>query len=147
DKEIYILNSREDITYMADKEREVAGVIMMDENYGLNYEYYLQGYEADRYKNLLKILHVESTANVEMAMENQDVRPISTNFESLTDKENMMPSVLVFNGSLMGLFIMAAYIFSDRQEGVIKAYALTPSPVWQYLMSKIGVLMITSIVS
>lgn len=147
DKEIYILNSREDITYMADKEREVAAVVRMDENHGLNYEYYLQGYESARFKNLLKILHVESTDIIERAMDNQDVRAISTNFESLTDKENMMPPVLVFNGALMGLFIMAAYIFLDRQEGVIKAYALTPSPVWQYLVSKIGLLMVTSIVS
>ena len=147
DKEIYILNSREDAIYMADKEREVAAVIKMDEGYNFNYEYYLQGYESDKYKDLLKILHVESTETIETAMNNQDVRPLSTNFESLSDKENMMPSVLVFNGALMGLFIIAAYIFLDRQEGVIKAYALTPSPVWQYLMSKIGLIMFTSIVS
>lgn len=146
-KEIYVLNSREDIEYMADKERKIAAIIKMDEDYNFNYEYYIQGYESDKFKNVLKILHVESNENIEMAMDNQDVRPLSTNYESLSDKGNMMPSVLVFNGALMGLFIMAAYIFLDRQEGVIKAYALTPSPVWQYLMSKIGVIMVTSIVS
>ena len=147
DKEIYVLNSREDVVYMADKEREIAAVIKMDENYNFNYEYYIQGYESDKYKDLLKILHVESTETLEIAMDNQDVRPLSTDFESLSDKENMMPTVLVFNGALMGLFIIAAYIFLDRQEGVIKAYALTPSPVWQYLISKIGVIMVTSIIS
>lgn len=146
-KEIYILNSREDLIYMADKEREIAAVIKMDDDYNFNYEYYIQGYESDKFKNVLKILHVESNETIELAMDNQDVRPLATNHESLSDKDNMMPSVLVFNGALMGLFIMAAYIFLDRQEGVIKAYALTPSPVWQYLMSKIGVLMLTSIVS
>lgn len=146
-KEIYILNSKEDVIYMADKEREIAAIIKMDENYNLNYEYYLQGYESDKYKNLLKILHVESTDLIEDMMNSQDVRPLSTNYQSLSDRENMIPSVMVFNGSLMGLFIIAAYIFLDRQEGVIKAYALTPSPVWQYLMSKIGVIMVTSIVS
>lgn len=146
-KEIYILNSREDLVYMADKEREIAAVINMDESYNFNYEYYIQGYESDKYKNLLKILHVESTERLEMTMEGQDVRPLSTDYESLSDRENMMPSVLVFNGALMGLFIIAAYIFLDRQEGVIKAYALTPSPVWQYLMSKVSVIMLTSIVS
>ncbi|MHA6261451.1 ABC transporter permease [Sporosarcina sp. CAU 1771] len=147
DKEIYILNSREDVIYMADKERKVAAVIKMDSDFNLNYEYYLQGYESDKYKNLLKILHVESSENLEMTMANQDVRPLATNHETLSDKENMLPSVLVFNGALMGLFIIAAYIFLDRKEGVIKAYALTPSPVWHYLMSKIGVIMVTTIVS
>ncbi len=147
DKEIYVLNSREDVVYMADKEREIAAVIKMDENYNFNYEYYIQGYESDKFKDLLKILHVESTETLEMVMNNQDVRPLFSDYESLSDKENMMPTVLVFNGALMGLFIIAAYIFLDRQEGVIKAYALTPSPVWQYLMSKVGVIMVTSIVS
>lgn len=146
-KNIYILNSREDIEYMADKERKVAAIIKMDEDHNFNYEYYIQGYESDKYKNLLKILHVESTETLEMTMDSQDVRPLSSNYEFLSDKENMMPSVLVFNGALMGLFIIAAYIFLDRQEGVIKAYAITPSPVWQYLMSKIGVIMFTSIIS
>jgi len=146
-KKIYILNSREDLIYMADKERKIGAVIKMDENYNFNYEYYLQGYESDKFKDLLKILHVESSENIEMAIDNQDVRPISTSHESLSDRENMIPSVLVFNGALMGLFIIAAYIFLDRQEGVIKAYALTPSPVWQYLMSKVALLMVTSLVS
>lgn len=147
EKEIYILNSREDAIYMADVEREVAAVINMDEDYAFTYDYYLQGYESDKYKDLLKILHVESSEIIEKAVDNQDVRPLSTDFESFSDRENMMPSVLVFNGALMGLFIIAAYIFLDRQEGVIKAFAVTPSPVWQYLMSKIGVIMVTSIVS
>lgn len=146
-KEIYILNTRKDLEYMADKEREVAAVINMDEENNFTYDYYLQGYESDKYKNLLKILHVERSETIEATMDNQDVRALSTNYASLSDRENMLPSVLVFNGGLMGLFIIAAYIFLDRQEGVIKAYALTPSPVWQYLVSKIGVIMLTSIIS
>jgi hypothetical protein len=147
DKEIYILNSREDVIYMGDIERKVAAVIKMDENYEFNYDYYLQGYESDRLKNILKILHVESSDTIETAMDNQDVRPLLTNYETLSDKENMLPSVMVFNGSLMGLFIIAAYIFLDKQEGVIKAYALTPSPVWIYLMSKVGLILMTSVLS
>ena len=114
-KEIYVFNSREDIEYMADKERKIAAIIKMDDNYNFNYEYYIQGYESDKFKDLLKILHVEPTETLEMTMDSQDVRPLSSNYEFLSDKENMMPSVLVFNGALMGLFIIAAYIFLDRQ--------------------------------
>ncbi|MGB3159667.1 MAG: ABC transporter permease [Carnobacterium sp.] len=148
DKDIYLLDSREEIKYVADKERELAAVITMESNGKLAYDYYLQGYESDRFKNLLKILHVESSETLESAMNNQEVRPLTTSSsQSLSDKENMIPVVLVFNGALMGLFIIAAYIFLDRQEGVIKAYALTPSPVWHYLLSKIGVIMVTSIAS
>lgn len=146
-KNVYIVNAREDAVYMADQEREVAAVIKADEAGTIRYEYFLQGYESDKYKNLLQILHVESTDTLEAALNNQEVRPLSTEFKELSDRENMLPSVLVFNGALMGLFIMAAYIFLDKQEGVIKAYAITPTPIWQYLMSKISVLMLTSLIS
>lgn len=147
DKEIYLVNSREDVIYMAEAEREIAAVIKLDANNALAYEYYLQGYESDKFKNLLKILHVASNDTIETAMNNQDVRALDENFKTLSDRENMMPSVLVFNGSLMGLFIIASYIFLDRKEEVIMAYAVTPSPVWQYLMSKVGVILVTTIFS
>lgn len=117
---------------MADKERKIVAIIKMDENNNFNYEYYIQGYESDKYKNLSKILHVESTEKLETAMDSQDDRPLYTNYKSLTDRANIPPSVLVFNGDLMGLFIIAAYVFLDRQEGVIKAYAVTPSGVWLF---------------
>lgn len=147
DKKGYLLDSREDIEYMAKEKREVAAIVKLDENYEFKYEYYLQGYETKKLKDLVKILHVAPDEIVEETMDNQDVRPLSLDYKFLSDRENIIPSVLVFNGSLMGLFIIAAYIFLDRQEGVIKAYALTPSPVWQYLMSKVFVILLTSILS
>jgi len=147
DQKIYVLTSREDVIYMADKEKKIAAVVKLDGDNTINYEYYLQGYESEKFKNLLKILHVESNETIEAAMNNQDVRPLANNFNVLSDRENMMPSVLVFNGALMGLFIIAAYIFLDRKEGVIMAYAVTPSPVWQYLLSKVGVILVTTILS
>lgn len=146
-KDIYLVNSREDVIYMAETEREVAAAIKLDEDNAVQYEYFLQGYESDKYKNLLKVLHVESNDVMESTIDSQEVRSLGEDVGILSDRENMIPSVLVFNGSLMGLFIIAAYIFLDRKEGVITAYAVTPSPVWQYLMSKIGVIMVTSIVS
>lgn len=147
DKDIYILSNLEDGVTLADKKRELVAHIKSDSDYNLTYEYYLQGYESEKYKNLLKILYLESSDTLESTVNNQDVRPLSSNLKTLSDRENMIPSVLVFNGSLMGLFIIAAYIFLDKQEGVIKAYALTPSAVWYYLMSKIAVVMSTAIVS
>lgn len=147
DKEIYLLTSREDAVYMAETERKMSAVIEMDDQNQLKYEYFLQGYESNRFKNLLSILHVESSEFIQTTMQNQEVRPLSTDHQLLSDKENMIPTILVFNGSLMGLFIIAAYIFLDRQEGVIKAYAVTPSPVWHYLMSKVAVIILTSFIS
>jgi hypothetical protein len=72
---------------------------------------------------------------------------MNTGLQVLSDRENALPVFLTFNGSLMGLFIVAAYVFLDKKEGVVKAFAVTPSPVWQYLLSKIMVISVTSIVT
>jgi hypothetical protein len=50
-------------------------------------------------------------------------------------------------GSLMGFFIVMAYIFYDKAEGVIRAFAVTPSSIWKYLISKIFVILTTVVVS
>ena len=146
-KKIYVIDNKDDLITLADKKRKLGAVINMDDQYNFNFKYYLQGYEAERLKNLYLISHVKDTATLKEAIDNQDIRPLAENYGTLTDRENVIPVVLTFNGALMGLFIMAAYIFLDKQEGVIKAYAVTASSVWQYLMSKIGVLLVTSIIS
>lgn len=147
DSKIYLLNNKEDLVKLADKKQKIGAIVKMDSEYNINYEYYLQGYESQRLKNLFSIIHVEDSELLENTLNNQDVRPLSTDYKVLTDRENIIPSILTFNGSLMGLFIIAAYIFLDKQEGVIKAYAVTPSSVWQYLISKVGILLVASIIS
>lgn len=146
DSKIYLIDNKEDLVILADKKQNIGAVIKMEDD-EFKYEYYLQGYESQRLKNLYLIFHNEDMDALKTVFEQQDVRPLSTNYDELTDRENVIPSFLTFNGSLMGLFIIAAYVFLDKKEGVIKAYAVTPSPVWQYLMSKAGIILITSVFS
>jgi len=147
ESEIYIVDSEEAVRTLADSEKVIGAVIELDDNNQLHYKYYLQGYESTRLKNLIFILQNESTDVLEERFENQDVRPLSTDYEPLTDRENTIPPLIAFSGSLMGMFIMASYIFLDKKEGVIEAYAVTASSVWRYLMSKIFVVLLTSVVS
>ena len=84
---------------------------------------------------------------LDAVFDNQEVRKISTEYDVLSDRENTMPALLTFNGALMGLFILAAYMMMDKKEGVIKAYAVTPSPVWQYLASKVMVVVLTAVIT
>ncbi|MFW5787982.1 MAG: ABC transporter permease [Halanaerobiales bacterium] len=147
DKKIFLIDNKEDLVKLADKKRSLGTVVKINQNNKLEYEYYLQGYEPQRLKNLYLISQMKDTDTLATALEKQDVRPLASDFENLTDRENILPVILTLNGALMGLFIIAAYIFLDKQEGVIKAYAVTASSVWQYLMSKIGVLLVTSILS
>ena len=147
DKNYYIIDDEEKAIAIADAEREFASVIHMDETGEVTYTYYMQGYETERLRNIYLVVHNEEMDTLKEEVEGQDVRPLHSGQTLLTDRQNVLPSFLTFNGSLMGLFIIASYIFLDRKEGVITAYAVTPSPVWQYLMSKTFIIMLTSVVS
>lgn len=147
DKKMYVVESAEAAKTLADTKKNLGAVISIDDAGELHYKYYLQGYESQRLKNLYLVFHNRDFDTVQAAFDAQDVRPLSTGYDTLTDRENVVPSILVFNGSLMGLFILAAYIFLDKQEGVIKAIAVSASSVWHYLASKLGVVLVTSIIS
>ena len=123
------------------------GAVIMLEDGQLHYRYYLQGYESTRLKNLVSIMFNMSADTLEARFDAQDVRQLTNDFEPLNDKENTLPPMLAFNSALMGMFIMAAYVFLDKKEGVVKAYAVTASSVSRYLLSKAFVVILTSLVS
>lgn len=147
ERKIYVVDSEDSLVKLADNKKQIGAVIKIDDTGETSYKYYLQGYETDKLKNLYRVLHNEDIKTLEATINAQDVRPISTDYEVVNDREHTLPSLLTFNGSLMGMFILAAYIFFDKEQGVIKAYAVTTSPVWQYLMSKALVVTLTSIVT
>ncbi|MCK5128276.1 MAG: ABC transporter permease [Clostridiales bacterium] len=145
DKEIYVFDTEEDMAKVAEKKHKLGVSIKMNEANELNYTYYTQGNETEKFSNILKIIHGPDDALLYKELEGQPVKTISTDYVVLSDRENVLPVFLTFNGSLMGLFIMAAYVFLDKKEGVIKAYAITPSPVWKYLLSKVLILTVTAL--
>lgn len=148
EKKLYVVENKEAVIQLAKTERPLlSAVIDLDDSGNIHYTYYLQGYESERLKNLYLVFHNRDIELVKEHSDNLVVRSLSTEYDELTDRENLIPSFLTFNGSLMGLFIIAAYIFLDKQEGIIKAYAVTASSMWQYLLSKVGVILTTSTLS
>lgn len=145
-EKIYFVDSEETVRELAESEGKFGAVVYLDSENQLSYRYYMQGYESDKLKNLYRIIHndVLSVEELQTQLQSQEVRTIEEGREDLSDRDNMLPVFLTFNGSLMGLFIIASYIFLDRQEGVIQAYAVTPAPIWNYLLSKIGVIITTA---
>ena len=123
DERVYVFENEEDAIRLAEQEREFAGVIHMSDAGEITYTYYLQGYETERLRNIYLVLHNEDFDTLEAAFNAQEVRTLESGTDPLSDRENIIPSFLTFNGSLMGLFIIASYIFLDKKEGVIKAYA------------------------
>jgi len=148
EQKVYLLESEADMALLAETRHKIGAAVIWDSGTNnMRYTYYLQGNETDRLKGLLQILHGRDDAALFAAAENQPVERLTSGHIVLTDRENLLPVFLTFNGSLMGFFIIAAYIFLDKKEGVIKAYAITPSPVWQYLLSKVMVLTVTMLVT
>lgn len=145
---MYVFETKDIMIKMTETDRPSVGAhILLDEEGKMRYQYYMQGYESEKLKNVYLIFHNRDLDELKLLYDQQVVRSLATDYDMLTDRENVVPAILTFNGSLMGLFIIAAYIFLDKQEGIIKAYAITASSVWHYLMSKVGVLLITSIIS
>ncbi len=148
DSKIYILESEEDMVLLAKTEHKIGASVTMDaDDYEMHYTYYLQGNETEKLKDLMRIIHGENDKALYKAAENQKVVALTDGNVRLTDRENLLPVFLTFNGAMMGFFVIAAYIFLDKKEGVIKAYAITPSPVWKYLLSKVMVLTVTMLVT
>jgi ABC-2 type transport system permease protein len=127
-------------------ESEIGATATMDPYGKVSYTYYLQGYETDRLKSLLYISHSKSPSVINAKKDKQVVSTLGVT-ETLNNRENLVPVFLVYAGSLMGFFIVMAYIFYDKAEGVIRAFAVTPSSIWKYLITKIFVILTTVAVS
>ena len=149
ESKIHLLDSKEALDAVSEAERVPTIHVRVNEDNQIVFTYYLQGYETRKLQNLLLVYHnrLAGMDGVEEYSDEIPVRKLYQNIRPLNDKENMIPVFLTFNGSLMSLFIIAAYIFLDKSEGIIKAYAITASSVWHYLLSKIGVIIMTSIMT
>lgn len=146
---IYLVDSKDKLDAISKSEGIPVVHVRVNENQQIIQSYYLQGYETDKLKNLLKVSSNQLAGHdvIKDFSDNMQVKKLYQNTEPLSDKENIIPVFLTFNGSLMSIFIIAAYVFLDKGEGIIKAYAITASSVWHYLLSKIGVIIVTSIIT
>lgn len=146
EKTLFMMENKEDLMRAALSEKSMGAEIRTDLSGTVYFTYYLQGYETERMVNLLYIISDNSSDRLLQQIEQQNIRTLSDE-EILNNRQNLLPLFIVFTGSLMGFFIVMAYIFLDKDEGVIKAYAVTPSSLWTYLLSKIGIIVTTVVIS
>ena len=146
--DITLLNSEDEVREMLTQEKSSIGLLVSKKYRTLDYEIILQGYENNKYKKLL-----ETDFLMYFISEMPDYESIVTtttlmgNNEDLSDRLNMLPVFLTMNASFMGLFIIASYIFLDKENGTIRALLVTPIEIWQYLLAKVGVILISGIIS
>jgi len=146
EKTLYITDDEEQLIRLAYQEKKIGAAVVVNDMGESSYRYYNQGYETERFENVLYVLHNEDPDTVKEAFDRQEVTKLG-DIATLNNRENMVPVMVVLLGSLMGFFIAMAYIFLDKDEGVIRAFAVTPSSVWKYLLSKILVIITTVLIS
>lgn len=142
----YFFEDEEDLIRVLYNKKQIGAVMSLSEEGELTHKYYLQGFETERMVDLLSVFNFGAIGELEAASEDISVRTLGST-ERLNNRENLVPAFLTFAGTLMGFFIVMAYIFLDKDEGVIKAFAVTPSSVWKYLLSKTMIILTTVTVS
>jgi hypothetical protein len=146
--EIILMGSREEVEAELADNRSSVGLAVSLEDGRIIYDYILQGYEDQKFRNIIKA-SIE-TGFVSKMPGYRNVTTVTTlegNVEKLSDRLNMLPVFLGLNAAFMGLFIIASYIFLDKDEGTIRAFAVTPAKVWHYLLGKVGVLLVSGLMS
>jgi ABC-2 type transport system permease protein len=146
--DIVLLPSREEVEAELADNRSSVGLAVGLEDGTIVYDYILQGYEDEKFRNIIKT-SIESGFAKEMPgyEDATTVTTLAGNVEKLSDRLNVLPVFLALNAAFMGLFIIASYIFLDKEEGTIKAFAVTPARVWHYLLSKMGVMLVSGLMS
>lgn len=146
--DVTVFSNRADIEDAMKKDRSSVGAVIRKNEGKYIYEMILQGYENESMKNLIRAgIEGEILAQIPNYSSEVPVRTLEIGSEKLSDRINIIPIYLTMNVGMMGLFIIAAYIFLDKEEGVIRAYAVAPVEVWQYLASKMMIMLMMGLIT
>ena len=146
--DVTLLDSRQEVEAGLADNRSSVGLVISLEGGRVVYDYILQGYENEKFRNIIKTtIEAGFARNVPGYSEAATVTTLDADAEVLSDRLNILPVFLGLNAAFMGLFIIASYIFLDKDEGTIRAFAVTPATVWQYLLSKMGVMLVAGLMS
>lgn len=147
--EIVLATSRDEVVRAMTADRSAQGAILSQAADGrLDIEIILQGYEGAPMRRLietsLKGAILGQRPGFSSATELQTLDP---NAQRLSDRISFLPMYLLLNCAFMGLFIVAAYVFMDKEEGTIRALTVTPVTVRDYLASKLLVMLFTGLLT
>lgn len=146
--DITLLDSREEVVLAMEKDRSAQGAVIGETEDGMGYEIILQGYESEEIRNMMEsVLLAGFKTEHPQYTETTTVKVLDADAERLSDRTNYMPILLMMNSAFMGLFIVAAYVFMDKEEGTIRALTVTPVSIRDYLLSKVGVMLFTGLLT
>lgn len=147
EKTLYIAPSLDDMLRIARTEKWYATIVQPGEDGLPNYRLLLFGSESDRYQNLISaVMGAGNTPALLQATQEQTVETLGQD-NVLNNRQSFMPMAVVILNGLMGMLVVISYLIIDKSSGLIRAMALTPMHTRSYLMSKVLVVLTTSLVS
>ncbi len=147
EKTLYIAPSLNDMLRLAQTKKWYATTVQIGEDGLPNYKLLLFGSESDRYQNLISaVMGAGNTPALQQAVQDQPVETLGQD-TALDNRQSFMPLAVVIMNGLMGMLVVISYLIIDKSSGLIRAMALTPMHTRSYLMSKVLVVLTTSLIS
>lgn len=147
EKTLYIADSMDDMLRVARTEKWYATVVSVGEDAQPQYRLLLFGSESARYRNLISaVMGAGDAPALLAAMNTQPVETLGAE-NVLNNRQSFMPMAVVIMNGLMGMLVVISYLIIDKSSGLIRAMALTPMHTRSYLLSKVLVVLTTSLLS
>lgn len=133
-----LVGSRDAVISAMEEDRNAKGLYVDMRDGRLYAEYILQGYEGESMENLFAA-EIKGVAAREagLGIDSTVTYLKGLNAEKIPVKNALIPVFLVMESAFIGMFLVASYVFMDKSDGTIKAYAVSPGKLWQYLLSKV----------
>lgn len=147
--EEYLLASEEELQQVMEQDSQAAGIIFHGGRENPKAIIYRQGNEPEKAMRGLEAAVIGFWNNAgdlgqPVTYRLELLRPAS---EKIPFNLSMLPFIMAFESALIGLFFVSALVFQEKEEGSIRAYRVSPAGTWPYILSKITVFVVLSLLS
>ncbi len=144
-----LLASETELQRMLEEERQAIGVVYHGSREEPGAIIYRQGNEAEETLRVLEatVISLWDTAGDLGRPTTHRTEVLRPPGEAPPFNLDLVPLLLTFESALIGLFFVAALVFQEKEEGSIRAFRVTPAGTWTYILSKITVNVLLSVLS
>ncbi|MFZ5824994.1 MAG: ABC transporter permease [Bacillota bacterium] len=139
---LHLVSSVEEMRTALQKNRNAVGVAIAEGEPLPAATLFFQGHENPRLRALLAVSTEEWLRQIE-----GEARPAPVAIETVALRgesppakvdlnRSLVPLFLFSDAAMLGLMLIAALIFFEKEEGTLRAYLVTPGRIWEYLLAK-----------
>ncbi len=146
---IHSVTSRDEIVNIMEENFNSIGMVIKAVDNKPMVEFIMQGYENQEVVNTL-ILSMKDDLNSRIRgdIEIETLWLTEESYqENIPFNKSVLPIFLAMEPTMLGLVMIAAFIFMEKDEGTIKAYKVSPGKIPEYLASKITLMIILGWIS